>query len=80
MPPGTSPRVELKKAAVVPQVIDSLAKNVAEKKYRDSDHPSLSPNLVTAHCAVNVKRYAAVFGLLAGMPQPQGLQPLGSLG
>ena len=73
MPPGTSPCAELKKATFVPQVIDGLAKNVAEKKYSDSDHPSLSPHLVTAHCAVNVKRYTAVFGFLAGMPQPQGL-------
>ena len=76
MAPRTAPSAELEEAALMPKVVAGLTQYVAEKKHGDCDHPAFTPNLIATHGTVNIKGHTSVFGFFAGMPHPQGLQPL----
>ena len=76
MAPRTAPSAGLEKTALMPQVTAGLSQYVGQEKHSDGDHPAFTPNFIATHGAVNIKRHASVFGFFAGMPHPQGLQPL----
>ena len=69
--PGAPPE----QRSVAIQVIDSLAKDVQQKSYRDPAEPGQSPSLVAAQGLVDIEGRALVFRLLGAVPEPERFEP-----